>query len=75
MKRLTDDTIERLGGVQAIADLLETPYFTVCGWKRTGIPKHRIASLKMAAQLAGIEVDWEHALEPIESTGRRRRAA
>ncbi|WP_165356479.1 hypothetical protein [Sphingosinicella sp. BN140058] len=57
MKRLTDEIIDALGGLTAISRLVRAPVSTVSSWK-TRISDARLHHLALAAQHAGIEVDW-----------------
>lgn len=60
--RLIDD----LGGTSEVARLIEAPISTVHSWRRIGIPRSRLAHLKLAAQAAGKQVDWDRADETAE---------
>lgn len=55
--------MEALGGTSKVATLIKAPISTVHSWKRTGITESRLDHLKLAAAAAGIEIDWETALE------------
>jgi hypothetical protein len=48
--------IDGLGGTSAVARLIEAPISTVHSWRRIGIPRSRMAHLRMAANAA--ELPW-----------------
>jgi len=45
--------IDHLGGTSAVARLIEAPVSTVHSWRTIGIPKSRLAHLRLAAGEAG----------------------
>lgn len=47
--------IDGLGGTSAVARLIEAPISTVHSWRRIGIPRSRLAHLRIAARDAGLE--------------------
>lgn len=46
--------IDGLGGTTAVAKLIEAPVSTVHSWRENGIPRSRMAHLRLAADSAGL---------------------
>jgi hypothetical protein len=63
METYADKIIDGLGGTTAVAKMLAAPASTVHSWRKNGIPRSRLAHLKLAAHAAGKRVDWD-AIEP-----------
>jgi hypothetical protein len=61
-----DKLIDALGGTTAVSRMTETPISTVHSWRKNGIPRSRLAHLRLAAQVAGKEFDWD-AFAPAEA--------
>ena len=59
MDNFADSLIDALGGTTAVSRMTDAPVSTVHSWRRIGIPPARLNHLKLAAQAAGIKVDWE----------------
>jgi hypothetical protein len=55
MQSLDDIIIDGLGGTSAVANLIEAPTSTVHSWRKIGIPRSRLAHMKLAAEAKGIE--------------------
>lgn len=53
--------IDALGGTSATARLTDTPVSTVHSWRKKGIPRSRLAHLKLVAEREGVDVDWQGA--------------
>jgi hypothetical protein len=49
-----DQVIDALGGTTKVADEIEAPTSTVHSWRTIGIPKSRLAHLKLVAAQKGI---------------------
>lgn len=49
--------IEQFGGSTKVAKLLDCPVSTVHSWRKNGIPKSRLAHLKLAAQVAALKTE------------------
>jgi len=64
MQTLADQIIDALGGTTAVHRMTQTPISTVHSWRRNGIPRARLAHLKLAAQVAGKVIDWDDPAEP-----------
>lgn len=45
--------IDALGGTTAVSRLTDTPLSTVHSWRKNGIPRSRLAHLRLAAKAAG----------------------
>lgn len=50
--------IDSLGGTVKVAELIEGSTSTVQSWKTIGIPRSRLAHLKLIADRDGIAIDW-----------------
>lgn len=48
--------IDHLGGTYAVAKMIEAPTSTVHSWRKNGIPRSRMAHLRLAAKDAGLEL-------------------
>ncbi|WP_373690580.1 carph-isopro domain-containing protein [Sphingobium sp. DEHP117] len=46
--------LDALGGTSAVAKQIEAPVSTVHSWRTIGIPKSRMAHLKLLAEVKGI---------------------
>lgn len=55
MQTEADIIIDGLGGTSAVARMTEAPVSTVHSWRRNGIPKSRLAHLRLAAKVEGRE--------------------
>ena len=53
MSTEAETIIDGLGGTSAVAKLIEAPISTVHSWRKIGIPRSRLAHLRMAASAAG----------------------
>lgn len=51
-----DQVIDALGGTTAVAKLIEAPTSTVHSWRTIGIPKSRLAHLRLLASSTGVEI-------------------
>lgn len=51
-----NEIIDGLGGTTAVARMLNAPMSTVHSWRKNGIPPSRLAHLKLAVQVEGL--DW-----------------
>lgn len=51
-----DEVINALGGTTKVANLIEAPASTVHSWRTIGIPKSRLAHLKLVAQTKGVSL-------------------
>jgi hypothetical protein len=60
MEAYASRLIDALGGTSAVARMTDTPVSTVCSWRRIGIPKSRMAHLRLAAAEAKVTVDWDN---------------
>jgi hypothetical protein len=67
MSTFAENLIRTLGGTTAVSRMTEAPTSTVHSWKKMGVPQARLAHIKLAAQAAGIEVDWTTGLPPVPS--------
>jgi len=50
--------IASLGGIAAVARMIEGSTSTVHSWTVSGIPRSRLRHLKLEAKEAGIVIDW-----------------
>lgn len=67
MHKTADDLIDALGGTTAVARLTDAPLSTVHSWRKNGIPRSRLAHLKLAAKVAKLSVDFEaYSAEPAQ---------
>jgi len=62
MQTEADIIIDGLGGTTAVASMIEAPVSTVHSWRRIGIPRSRLAHLRVAAKLA--KKPWPSVGEP-----------
>ena len=53
MRTQADIVIDFLGGSTAVSRMLESPVTTVHSWRSNGIPRSRMAHLRLAAKVAG----------------------
>lgn len=56
MKTVADQIIDALGGTTAVSRLIKAPLSTVHSWRKKGIPRSRLAHLRLAAQNAGLRL-------------------
>lgn len=49
-----DQVIDALGGTTAVANAIEAPNSTVHSWRSIGIPKSRMAHLRLIAEMKGV---------------------
>ena len=54
MSTYSDDVIDALGGTTAVATAIEAPTTTVHSWREIGIPRSRMAHLRLIANTKGI---------------------
>ena len=48
--------IDALGGTTAVARMADAPVSTVHSWRTIGIPKSRLAHLRLLAKMSGIKL-------------------
>lgn len=58
MLKTADDLIDDLGGTTKVSKLTDAPLSTVHSWRKNGIPRSRLAHLKLAAKVAKLPVDF-----------------
>lgn len=51
-----DRVIDALGGTSKVAELIEAPTSTVHSWRTIGIPKSRMAHLRLVAKTEGVDL-------------------
>jgi hypothetical protein len=51
-----DQVIDALGGTSRVAERIEAPTSTVHSWRTIGIPRSRLAHLKLIAQVEKIDL-------------------
>jgi hypothetical protein len=56
MDTFADQVIDKLGGTTAVATAIDAPTSTVHSWRTIGIPKSRLAHLKLIAEQRGVEL-------------------
>lgn len=56
MDKFANQVIDALGGTTAVAIAAEAPVSTVHSWRKIGIPKSRLAHLKLIAEQRGISL-------------------
>lgn len=56
MQTYADQVIDAFGGTSAVAKAIEAPTSTVHSWRSNGIPKSRLAHLRLLASAANIEL-------------------
>ncbi len=64
MANAADHIIDTLGGTTAVSRMIDAPPSTVHSWRKNGIPRSRMAHLRLVASAEGIEFDFaaaEHA--------------
>lgn len=54
MDTFADQVIDALGGTTAVAQAIEAPTSTVHSWRTIGIPRSRLAHLRLLARAKGI---------------------
>lgn len=67
MDKIAAKIIDGLGGTSAVAKMTMTPVSTVHSWRKNGIPRARLAHLKLAAQAQQVAIpdDLDRALADI----------
>lgn len=60
--------IDHLGGTSAVAKMIEAPLSTVHSWRTIGIPKSRLAHLRLAAKVAGKELPEDLSKIPADTS-------
>ena len=61
METNPNDVIDALGGTTAVARMIDAPTSTVHSWRRDGIPKSRLAHLRLLADANGVKLPDERA--------------
>jgi len=56
METAADQIIDALGGTSAVATMTEAPTSTVHSWRKIGIPRSRLAHLRLLAEARGIQL-------------------
>lgn len=56
MQTYADQVIDALGGTSEVARKIEAPTSTVHSWREIGIPRSRLAHLRLLAKDMGIEL-------------------
>ena len=59
MEIVANRIIDAMGGTSAVARLIETPPSTVHSWRKNGIPRSRLAHLRLVGQDLDPPVDVE----------------
>ena len=54
MSNIANNVIDYLGGTTAVAKMVEAPVSTVHSWRSIGIPKSRLAHLRLVAHFQGM---------------------
>lgn len=54
-----DQVIDALGGTTAVATAIEAPTSTVHSWRTIGIPRSRLAHLRLLAKEKGLDLPDE----------------
>lgn len=67
MQTYADQVIDALGGTSEVSRLTEAPTSTVHSWRAIGIPKSRLAHLRLLANAKGIELPEPPAETPREA--------
>lgn len=66
MHKAADALIDALGGTTAVARLTDAPLSTVHSWRKNGIPRSRLAHLRLAVEANKIAVDFDTLAENAE---------
>lgn len=61
MTTFADSVIDALGGTTAVARLADIPTSTVHSWRTIGIPRSRLAHLRLIAKMQRIALPTEGA--------------
>ncbi|MDN4632293.1 hypothetical protein QCD71_12265 [Sphingomonas sp. PsM26] len=59
MDNVSNKIIDALGGTTVVSRMTETSPSTVHSWRKNGIPRSRLAHLRLAADREGLEINWE----------------
>jgi len=70
MQSEADIILDGLGGTSAVARMAEAPISTVHSWRRNGIPKSRMAHLRLLARDQGIAWPLDSAPATAPSPGK-----
>lgn len=57
MQTVADHIIDALGGTTAVSRLTDAPLSTVHSWRKNGIPRSRLAHLRLLAKVEKPDVD------------------
>lgn len=56
MSTEASQVIDALGGTTAVANAIEAPTSTVHSWRKIGIPRSRLAHLRLLASVKGVDL-------------------
>ncbi len=57
MQTVADQIIDALGGSTAVSRMMDAPLSTVHSWRKNGVPRSRLAHLRLLASVEKPEVD------------------
>ena len=57
MQTVADQIIDALGGSTAVSRMMDAPLSTVHSWRKNGVPRSRLAHLRLLALVEKPEVD------------------
>ncbi|WP_081504248.1 carph-isopro domain-containing protein [Sphingomonas sp. PAMC 26621] len=63
MENVSNQIIDALGGTTVVSRMTETSPSTVHSWRKNGIPRSRLAHLRLVADREGLVIDWETGAE------------
>jgi hypothetical protein len=59
MDNVSNQIIDALGGTTVVSRMTETSPSTVHSWRKNGIPRSRLAHLRLVADREGLDIDWQ----------------
>jgi hypothetical protein len=59
METVSERIIDALGGTTAVSRMSDAPISTVHSWRKNGIPRSRLAHLRLIAEREAIRLDWD----------------
>lgn len=75
MMTVADQIIDALGGTTAVARMTDAPLSTVHSWRKNGIPRSRMAHLRLVANGLSPAVDIDLIVDRANDPAMRRQAA
>ena len=75
MQTVADQIIDALGGSTAVSRMMDAPLSTVHSWRKNGVPRSRLAHLRLLASVEKPEIDIDLIVARGTSPVEQRKAA